>query len=440
MNLRFLPITLAITAAFAGSAQAQNLMSLFETARGYDATYKAAQSQYTANLSKGEQAKALLLPTVGLTANLNNTNFERLTPPPGTFSAQSGALTLNASHPLYRPANSASYQQGMRQLALASIQLKAAEQDLMVRLSQAYFDVLISRESLEFVRAQKMAVAEQLAAAKRNFEVGTSTITDSREAQARYDLVLSQEIAADNDLRIKRMALNQLVGLNNIEPKSLASKAKLTAPELSSIDQWVRQSSESNPVVLQNRAALDIAKLETTKAEAGHKPTLDLVAGFTPTRYKNGTGINAAQVDNNLTSISLSFNMPLFAGYATQNRIKEALALEEKARSDLDASERNVAQSTRTAFFGLLSGIGQVNALQAAEASSQSALDANKLGYQVGVRINIDVLNSQSQLFQTKRDLAKARYDVLLGQLRLRQAAGVLTDADLASINALLNP
>ncbi len=440
MNLRFLPITLAITAAFAGSAQAQNLMSLFETARGYDATYKAAQSQYTANLSKGEQAKALLLPTVGLTANLNNTNFERLTPPPGTFSAQSGALTLNASHPLYRPANSASYQQGMRQLALASIQLKAAEQDLMVRLSQAYFDVLISRESLEFVRAQKMAVAEQLAAAKRNFEVGTSTITDSREAQARYDLVLSQEIAADNDLRIKRMALNQLVGLNNIEPKSLSSKAKLTAPELSSIDQWVRQSSETNPVVLQNRAALDIAKLETTKAEAGHKPTLDLVAGFTPTRYKNGTGINAAQVDNNLTSISLSFNMPLFAGYATQNRIKEALALEEKARSDLDAAERNVAQSTRTAFFGLLSGIGQVNALQAAEASSQSALDANKLGYQVGVRINIDVLNSQSQLFQTKRDLAKARYDVLLGQLRLRQAAGVLTDADLASINALLNP
>jgi outer membrane protein len=440
MNLRFLPITLALSAAFAGSAQAQNLMSLFETARGYDATYKAAQSQYTANLSKGEQAKALLLPTVGLTANLNNTNFDRLTPPTGTFSTQSAALTLNASHPLYRPANSASYQQGMRQLSLASIQLKAAEQDLMVRLSQAYFDVLISRESLEFVRAQKTAVAEQLAAAKRNFEVGTSTITDSREAQARYDLVLSQEIAADNDLRIKRMALNQLVGLNNIEPKSLSSKAKLTAPELSSIDQWVRQSSEANPVVLQNRAALDIAKLETTKAEAGHKPTLDLVAGFTPTRYKDGTGINAAQVDNNLTSISLSFNMPLFAGYATQNRIKETLALEEKARSDLEAAERNVAQATRTAFFGLLSGIGQVNALQAAEASSQSALDANKLGYQVGVRINIDVLNSQSQLFQTKRDLAKARYDVLLGQLRLRQAAGVLTDADLASINALLNP
>jgi outer membrane protein len=310
----------------------------------------------------------------------------------------------------------------------------------MVRLSQAYFDVLIARESLDFVKAQKAAVAEQLAAAKRNFEVGTSTITDSREAQARYDLVLAQEIAADNDLRIKRLALNQLVGLNNIEPKSLSAKAKLSGPDIQSLDQWVQQSSELNPSVIQSRTALEIAKLETSKAEAGHKPTLDLVAGYTPTRYKNGKGINSSQIDSNTNSVTLAFNMPLFAGFATHNRIKETVALEEKARSDLDAAERNVAQATRSAFFGLQSGIGQVNALQAAEASSQSALDANKLGYQVGVRINIDVLNSQSQLFQTKRDLAKARYDVLLGQLKLRQAAGTLTEADLAAINALLAP
>ncbi|PUE37675.1 channel protein TolC [Limnohabitans sp. Hippo4] len=439
MNMRFLPITLAISAAFAGSAQAQSLMSLYETARGYDAAYKAAQSQYTANLSKGDQAKALLLPTIGLSANVNKTEVELLAAAQ-TVTSQSKAATLSASQPLYRPANFATYQQGMRQLELASVQLKAAEQDLMVRLSQAYFDVLVSRESLDFVKAQKVAVAEQLAAAKRNFEVGTSTITDTREAQARYDLVLAQEIAADNDLRIKRLALNQLVGLNNIEPKSLSSKAKLSGPDAQSLEQWVRQSAEQNPSVIQSRAALEIAKLETSKAEAGHKPTLDLVAGYTPTRYKNGKGINTSQVDTNTNSVTLSFNMPLFAGFATQNRIKETVALEDKARSDLEAAERNVAQATRSAFFGLQSGLGQVNALQAAEASSQSALDANKLGYQVGVRINIDVLNSQSQLFQTKRDLAKARYDVLLGQLKLRQAAGTLTEADLASINALLNP
>jgi outer membrane protein len=440
MNLRFLPLTLALTVAFAGSAQAQSLLSLFDTARNYDATYKAAQSQYTANLAKGEQAKALWLPTIGLAANINRTGVESVATSQ-TLSAQSTSATLNASQPLYRPANNASLQQSQRQLELAAVLLKAAEQDLMVRLSQAYFDVQISRESLEFVKAQKVAVAEQLAAAKRNFEVGTSTITDTREAQARFDLVVAQEIAADNDLRIKRLALNQLAGLNNIEPKSLSNQAKFTSPDTQSLDQWVQKSAESNPSVIQSRAALEIAKLETTKAEAGHKPTLDLVAGYTPTRYKNGvSGVNSAIRDTNTNSISLAFNMPLFAGYATQNRIKETIALEDKARSDLEAAERSVAQATRTAFFGLQSGIGQVNALQAAEASSQSALDANKLGYQVGVRINIDVLNSQSQLFQTKRDLAKARYDVLMGQLKLRQAAGTLTEADLAAINALLNP
>ena len=439
MNMRFLPITLAISAAFAGSAQAQSLMSLYETARGYDAAYKAAQSQYTANLSKGDQAKALLLPTIGLSANVNKTEVELLAAAQ-TVTSQSKAATLSASQPLYRPANFATYQQGMRQLELASVQLKAAEQDLMVRLSQAYFDVLVSRESLDFVKAQKVAVAEQLAAAKRNFEVGTSTITDTREAQARYDLVLAQEIAADNDLRIKRLALNQLVGLNNIEPKSLSSKAKLSGPDAQSLEQWVQQSAEQNPSVIQSLAALEIAKLETSKAEAGHKPTLDLVAGYTPTRYKNGKGINSSQVDTNTNSVTLSFNMPLFAGFATQNRIKETVALEDKARSDLDAAERNVAQATRSAFFGLQSGLGQVNALQAAEASSQSALDANKLGYQVGVRINIDVLNSQSQLFQTKRDLAKARHDVLVGQLRLRQAAGVLKVDDVKNLDGLLRP
>jgi outer membrane protein len=439
MNFRILPLTIALAAAFSASVQAQSLTSLFETARNYDATFKAAQLQYTANLAKAEQAKALNLPTVNLTSNLNKTNVD-LVAASNTVSSQSLTTSMTATQPLYRPANDASFQQSQKQLSLASVQLKAAEQDLMVRLSQAYFDVLISRESLDFVKAQKLAVAEQLAAAKRNFEVGTSTITDTREAQARFDLVVAQEIAADNDLRIKRLALNQLVGLNNIEPKSLDTQVKLNLPSPESLDQWVNLSSEFNPSVIQSRAALDIAKLETTKAEAGHKPTLDLVAGYTPTRYKNGKGINSSQIDANTNSVTLAFTMPLFAGFATQNRIKETLALEDKARADLDFAERNVAQATRTAFFGLQSGIGQVNALQAAEASSQSALDANKLGYQVGVRINIDVLNSQSQLFQTKRDLAKARYDVLLGQLKLRQAAGTLTEADLAAVNALLKP
>ncbi len=442
MNLRLSPLSLALTgllsAIFSVPAQAQNLVTLFEAAKGYDAAYKSAQSQYAANLAKADQAIANLMPTAGLTGGLNKSNVDLLT---GVLAGQSKSFSslsanLSAVQPLYRPANMANYRQGLKQAELATAQLKTAEQDLIIRVSQAYFDVLASRDSLTFVQAQKTAVAEQLAAAKRNFEVGTSTITDTREAQARYDLVLAQEIAAENDLRVKKLALDLLVGNNNTEPKGLVLPVQLQTPQPADINTWVMQSAELHPAIAQSRVALDIAKLEVDKAEAGHKPTLDLTAGFSPTRYNNG--YTSTQVDTNATSISLNFNMPLFAGFATQNRIKETLALEDKARADVETIERNVAQATRTAYLGLQSGLGQVNALAAAEASSQSALDANQLGYKVGVRINIDVLNSQSQLYQTKRDLAKARYDVLVGQLKLRQANGSLKADDLQAVNALL--
>jgi outer membrane protein len=203
------------------------------------------------------------------------------------------------------------------------------------------------------------------------------------------------------------------------------------------VNQWVQQSEENHPAIKLSQVALDVAVLETSKAKAGGKPTVDLTGSYNVTQ-NNGTASSPFDFQTKLASVGVSMNLPLFAGYAIQNRIKETLALEDKARNDLEGAKRAVAQTTRTAFFGVLSGQGQVKALQAAEASSQSALEANKLGYQVGVRINIDVLNSQSQLFQTKRDLAKARYDVLVGGLKLRLANGTLKADDLSAVNALL--
>ena len=435
MKLRTLPLTLALMAAFAGGAQAQSLVPLYEAAKGHDAPYKAARAQYEANLAKAEQAKALLRPTAGLGGSLSETDLSNQTTPSADRQFGTRALTLTASQPLYRPANQASYEQGMKQVALAQAQLKMAEQELIVRISQAYFDVLTAQESLNFVKAQKSAVAEQLAAAKRNFEVGTSTITDTREAQARYDLVIAQEIAADNELRIKKLALDDTVGTPGVQPKPLLAAVDLDSLPLGTVDTWVAQSEQANGSIAQARIGLDVAQLEINKAKAGHLPTLDLTASYGINRFRNGA---TSQPNTNAATVGLAFNLPLYAGHATQNRIKEVLSLEDKARNDLDAAQRSVAQATRTAFFGVQSGLSQVKALQAAEASSQSALDANKLGYQVGVRINIDVLNSQSQLFQTKRDLAKARHDVLLGQLRLRQASGTLQAEDLQSIHNLL--
>ncbi|MHB8948535.1 MAG: TolC family outer membrane protein [Rhodoferax sp.] len=438
-TFRLLPLFVAIGATLALPVQAQSLVDLYQSARDYDATYQSAKSQFDATLARADQAKALLLPTVGLSlgasaANLDSTAPPALQPNPN-YNTQSA--TLGARHPLYRPANRATYAQGMKQVDLAQAQFAAADQDLIVRVSQSYFDVLAAIDNLTFVRAQKAAVGEQLASAKRNFEVGTATITDTREAQARFDLGTAQEIAAENDLRVKKIALEQLVGRAGAQPSPLAQPVSLPTLVPNDVNAWVAQAELNHPNIRQSQVALDVAQLETQKAQAGHKPTLDLTAGYNITQ-NNGTASTTADFRTNAATLGLEFNLPLFAGFAIQNRVRETLALEDKARSDLEATKRAVAQGTRTAFFGVESGQGQVKALEAAEASSQSALDANKLGYQVGVRINIDVLNSQSQLYDTKAKLAKARYDVLLGELRLRQASGTLQAQDLQGVNALL--
>ena len=434
-SFRLLSIVMALGAVASMPARAQSLVDLYEYARAFDATFQSAKSQYEAAVFKGEQSRAGTLPTVNLGLAASRSNADVNIKIPEAYGAQSA--TLGASQPLYRPANWLNWEQGKKSVIIAQAQLISAEQDLVLKVSQAYFDVLAAQDALTFVVAQKTAVAEQLASAKRNFEVGTSTITDTREAQAKYDLVVAQQIAAENDLRVKKIALDQLVGRTEATPNPLAPPVVLPALLPDDVTIWVTQSNDEHPLLRQSVLALEVAQLETRKAQAGNKPTLDLTASYQRAR-NDGTASSFSNSRINTATVGLAFNLPLFAGFAIENRVKETLALEDKARTDLEAARRTVAQNTRTAYFGVLSGQGQVKALEAAEASSQSALDANKLGYQVGVRINIDVLNAQSQLFQTKRDLAKARYDVLLGGLKLRQANGTLKPEDLQAINPLL--
>lgn len=431
---RLIPLVAALLATL--PAHAQSLVDLYQAARAYDASFQSVKSQYEATAAKAEQARAGLLPTASLGMAISRSSVDPDVKLASTaFGSQSA--TLSGSHPLYRPANQITFDQGLRSVITAQAQLLSAEQDLLVRVSQAYFDVLAALDALTFVTAQKTAVSEQLASAVRNFEVGTSTITDTREAQARFDLVLAQQIAAENDLRVKKIALDQLVGQTEASPKPLTPPVMLPATLPEDVTVWVNQAAELHPQLRQLALALEVAQLETQKAQAASKPTLDLNASYAMSN-NDGTSSSRTSYKASVATVALAFNMPLFSGFSIQNRVKETLALEDKARTDLEAARRTIAQATRTAFFGVLSGRGQARALEAAEASSQSALDANKLGYQVGVRINIDVLNAQSQLFQTKRDLAKARYDVLVGGLKLRQANGSLRPEDLLAIDALL--
>ncbi len=436
LSLAKTALILAILGLGQHPAQAQSLGELVDTAKAYDSAFLSTRLSYDAAVLRAEQAKSGLLPSAALTAGASRTHSNSW---PGARDQASAnqSVTASGSFPLIRPANKVALTQAQRSAELLQVALVSAEQDLAVRVAQAYFDVLAAGDTLTFVKAQKTAVAEQLASAKRNFEVGTSTITDSREAQARFDLVIAQEIAAENDLRVKRLNLDQIVGKPNIAPKPFLLGSALPALAPSDLNEWLAQTEGSHPGIRQGLMALDIAKLETEKARVAEKPTLDAVASYGIVR-SDLAGFNTPTARSHNLSAGLNFSMPLYTGNATQNRIKETLVLEDKARADLDTTRRAVATATRTAFFGVASGLGQVKAFEAAELSSQSALDANKLGYTVGVRINIDVLNSQSQLFQTKRDLAKARYDVLVGGLRLRQAAGTLQMSDLGQVGALL--
>ena len=288
--------------------------------------------------------------------------------------------------------------------------------------------------------AQKTAINEQLAQAKRNFEVGTSTITDTYEAQAKFDLGLAKEIADLNDLEIKRQALQQLI---NKMPSSLAplrDNPTLTLPKPSDMDQWVKASEEASPVIAQAQLAREIAAKEVDRNKAGHLPTLDLISSIGNTSSPSSTsgGNIGSSFDTRSAGIGLTLSFPLYQGGGTQSRVRQSLSNRDKADADLENAKRTVAQAVRQNYLGVTNGVAQAKALEAALVSNQSSLDATLLGKEVGVRTNVDVLNAQQQLFQAQRDLQQARYNTIMSQLRLKSAAGRLVEEDLAEVNRML--
>ena len=425
----------AVAFLTACSVQAQNLKDLYDAARAYDAAYLSARAQALSAEPRAAAAEALARPTLALTAAASTTRVDPQGFPAGDSNAANAALA--ARYPIINRVNDASIAQAQRAREAAKAELELAEQDLTVRVAQAYFDVLAAQDTLATVQANKAGITEQLASAKRNFEVGTATITDTREAQAKFDKAVADEIAAENALRSAGIALDQLVGRSGVQPHPLARPVVLPLLAPADVEAWVTRADGAHPDLNRARVALDVARLETEKARAAEKFTLDAVGsvGAAHTSGRYATGLSGR---SSTASIGLQFNQPLYTGGLTENQIREKLLLEEKARQDLDRARRAIAQNTRVAFFNVQSGHAQVSALEAAESSARLALEATQLGYRVGVRVNLAVLNAQTQLFQTERDLARARYDVLLGSLRLRQASGQLESGDLEAVNALL--
>lgn len=435
---RVAALTCASALLVSGGARAADLLQIYGDALSNDAVFASSRNLVVAGREKAPQGLSLLLPQIVGQAGVSRTNARVNEPAPfagftSTYNQRNYSLSL--TQPVFRWANYQQYQQGKLGVMFSEAQFQQAREDLIVRVLQAYTDVLYAQDSIRYSVAQKAAIEEQLASAKRNFEVGTTTITDTNEAQARYDLAVSQEIAANSNFDVARAALQQIIGREPGDLAPLVRTVELARPEPLDIAPWVQSAEQQNYVVAQNLANAEIAKREIQVGRAGHLPTVDLVAS----RSFNGgggqiTGINT-QTSN---AIGFQLSVPIFSGGFTSSKVREDIALSDKADNDLDSARRTAAQTARTAYFAVTSGLAQVRALEAAEKSSQSALDSNNLGYQVGVRTNIEVLNAQQQLYSTQRDLARARYDVLLNGLRLKSAAGTLTDNDLAAINMLL--
>ncbi|NYE63144.1 outer membrane protein [Duganella sp. 1224] len=436
-------IAVLIASAFLTlNAQAADLIQVYQQALANDATYASARSSLAAGQERITQGRAGLLPT--LSANGSNLRNDSYNSGPDTVFGivtdartkyHSNAYTVSLAQPLYDWNAWQTYQQSKLVQATSEATFSQAQQDLILRVAQAYFDVLTAQDNLTATQAQKVATTEQLASAKRNFEVGTQTITDTHEAQAAYDLVVAQEFAAINDLDNKRTALQVIVGKAAGELAPLRTGVTIEPPSPATVDPWISSAESQNFSVVAAGLNLEIAKREISRSRAGHMPTVNFVANKTH-QYNTGAG-QGGNTGNN-TAVGVSWSIPLFNGFAVTSKVRENIALEDKARNDLEATKRQASQTARQAFLGMTSGLAQVKALEAAEVSSKSSLDSNKLGYQVGVRINIDVLNAQKLLYSTQKDLSKARYDTIMNGLRLKAAAGSLREEDLAPINALL--
>ncbi|KAF1041259.1 MAG: Outer membrane protein TolC [Herbaspirillum frisingense] len=410
-------------------AGAADLLQVYQLALANDPVYTSARHALTAGREKEVQGRAGLLPTIGLGGSYTRSDQN--------FDSTNNSYALQLTQPLLRLANWETYKQGKLSVASSEAQFAQAQQDLILRTSQAYFDVLSAQDALSFLGAQKTAISEQLASAKRNFEIGTSTITDTNEAQARYDLASAQEIAAQNDLDVALSRLQQIIGQPPTPLAVLRKEVKLSSPQPAQIDTWIASAQADNYSVVAQQLALEIAQSDIKRNRAGHAPTVDLVAAR---NYTDQTSVRTPYLDARgySNSIGVQWNIPLFSGFATGSKVDEAIALADKARSDLENARRTAVLNARQAYLGVANGLSQVKAYEAAEVSSQSSLDSNKLGYEVGVRINIDVLNAQQQLYSTRRDLAKARYDTLMNGLKLKAAAGALREEDLAQVNGLL--
>jgi outer membrane protein len=423
-------------------ASGPDLIEVYHAAQIGDATLRAAQATRDIARQKLPEARAGLLPVVSLTGNINSTSgatqFDEM--PVIQRDANARSWTLQLTQPLFRAGNFIANRQAEYIVASAEAQFDQAQQDLIVRVAQAYFAINVAQDAIAAADAQLAALREQLAQVTQGVKFGTKSMTDIDDTNTRLASARAQRISAQNDLEGARSDLQKITGALYAALAPLQSDVALRQPVPADVRAWIDQSRDGNPVVRAEVAALEASRLDVQRTQAEHLPTFDLVVSSghsyqshsltTPDDYRTH-GIQH--------QIGVQINVPLFAGGAVVAKVAEAQGNLDKADADLETSRRSAASDAQRAFAGVLNGLAQVDALDVAVRSGTNALKGNEAGFRVGVRTNVDVLSALQQLFAARRDLSKARYEVLLQGVKLKAAAGILAEADLLALNTLFH-
>jgi outer membrane protein len=432
---RLISLALFLCAAPAG---ALDLVAAHRAAIENDADYAAEGSAADAGREYAVQSRAALALRVNLTGQANKVDTNTRTS--GDLSSLLSSDTdgkvygygLSISRPLYRPDLKADQRNLAAQADIAALTFKAAQQDLILRVAQAYFGVLLAQDSLAFATAQKDAVAEQLAAAKGRFDSGRARVTDVAEAQANFDALAAAQIAAESDLEVARARFFALTGRNGEDPEALSSRAS-TRPSQDA-QEWRDRARAENIEVRVRTHQLDMADAEVERTRLAGRISLDMVAKYEDQRQDGQLNALAYPDQSSRLQVGVQFSVPVFAGGALQSKHRQAIAQRNQARQELEGTRRQVDVDVREAYTQITSGALRVAALEQGLVSAQTSLEAAELGREVGNRTNLDVLSLQQQVYDVKRDLADARYGYLLTQLKLAALAGELTANHLAAL------
>ncbi len=417
------------------TAQAENLLQVYELALQNDAQFRAARAARDSDFESRPQAVAQLLPNLSMSGSADRIDSKVVNSSTGANSTlyNKNSLTLSLSMPVYRRELWVQLDQADDQIAYAEAVYAAAEQDLIVRTAQAYFNILSAQESLEFANAETAAIGRQLEQAKQRFDVGLIAITAVHEAQAAYDQSRADLIQAENDLDNAREALYEITKVKIKKLATLDKNLVLTKPVPTSIEQWGKKALEQNLSIKAAEKTTDIARSNVKVKQSGHLPSLDLVGSHSRNRYRD-----SLSSETNTSTIGLQLTVPLFAGGAVNSQTRQARYDLEASQENLDKERRSVIRQVRDAYRGVLASISSVKALKASTVSTRSALEATEAGYEVGTRTIVDVLNSQRDLYRSLKNYANVRYNYIMSGLKLKQAAGTVSEQDLKQITAWL--